>query len=201
MKPVVPELPPNAPRAHPAWLRACARGFLRLCGWRVTGTAPDLPKLMVIAAPHTSAWDGIYGLAAKVALGADISFMGKAELFAGPLGPLLRWLGGFPVNRSSSRGAVEQVVQRFASSEKLWLAMAPEGTRREVEHWKTGFWRIAVAADVPVLCIYFHYPERSMGLGEVFEMSGDVGCDMQRIRRYYRPWIGRHRGTVYDPDP
>ncbi|MEZ5457399.1 MAG: lysophospholipid acyltransferase family protein [Lysobacteraceae bacterium] len=192
----VPSPPSQAPRRGNAFLRWVGRSILRLGGWRIVGEFPDVPKLVLIVAPHSSAWDGIWGLPAMLALGVDLAIMGKRELFFWPLGPLLRWLGAFPVNRRNSVGLIEQVTSRFAKREHFWLALAPEGTRRRVEHWKTGFWRIARAADVPVLCAYFHYPDKVIGLGQLFQTSDDLDADMRSLREYYAPFVGKHRGTV-----
>jgi 1-acyl-sn-glycerol-3-phosphate acyltransferase len=200
MPPRVPALPPLAPRKRPGPLQAFGRFVLRLGGWTIVGDFPNLARLVIVVAPHSSAWDGIWGLAAKLAMGVDVIFMGKAELFRGPtgwvLGPLLRFLGGFPVDRRNARGVVEQATARIHRGDRGWLVLAPEGTRRHVTQWKSGFWRIARAAEVPVLCIYFHYPEREIGIGPVFEMSDDLESDMARIRAWYRPWQGKRRGTV-----
>ncbi|SDD66891.1 lysophospholipid acyltransferase family protein [Aquimonas voraii] len=194
--PVHQPLPDCAPRRGGAFTRWLARSALRLGGWRVRGEFPSEHRLMIIVAPHSSGWDAVWGLLVRIALGVDISFMAKAELFSGPIGWVLRRLGGFPVNRSSSAGVVEQVAERYRSRETLWVALAPEGTRRRVEHWKSGFWRIARAAEVPVLCVYFHYPEKVIGIGPLLRMTDSLDDDMARIREYYRPWIGKNRGTV-----
>lgn len=192
----VPALPPQAPRTHGPIGRWFGRSVLALGGWRIVGQFPDVPRLVLLAAPHSSAWDAVWGLAAKLALGVDITFMAKAELFRGPLGWLLRRLGGIPVDRSAARGAVEQAAAKIRASERMWFVLAPEGTRRRVEHWKSGFWHIARAAEVPVFCAWFHYPDRTIGLGETFHMTPDREADMARIRTYYRPYVGKHRGTV-----
>lgn len=189
-------LPPSAPRAGHAFGRWLGRTVLRLGGWKVVGEFPDLPKLMIIAAPHSSGWDAVWGLAAKLALGVDVKFMAKAELFRGPLGWLLRRLGIFPVDRAAPGGIVGEVAAKYRQSERLWLGVAPEGTRRRVERWKSGFWRIAREAGVPVLCAYFHYPEKTIGVGALFELGDDLEADMARIRAWYRPWMGKHRGTI-----
>lgn len=189
-------VPPSAPRAHGRFARAFGRSVLRLGGWRVRGGIPDLPRMVIIAAPHSSGWDAVWGLAAKLALGLDVRFMGKAELFRGPLGWLLRWLGGVPVDRHAAHGVVEQMADRFAASERFWLALAPEGTRRRVQRWRTGFWHIAHAAQVPVVCAYFHYPERVVGFDAVFVTSDDMDADIARIQAFYAPWQGKHRGTA-----
>lgn len=197
---VIPPLPPAPPRRHGPLARWIGRSVLRLGGWKVTGHFPDLPKLVIIAAPHSSAWDAVWGLAVKLALGVDAKFMAKAELFRGPMGWLLGWLlrgiGGVPTDRSAPGGIVGEMERNFADNERFWLAIAPEGTRREVSRWKTGFWRIAHAAGVPVLCVYFHYPEKTIGIGDLVTLSDDPAADLARILRFYRPWKGRYHDTL-----
>lgn len=192
----VPALPPNAPRTGHAFSRWLGRSVLRLGGWTIHGQFPDVPRLVLLAAPHSSAWDAVWGLAAKLAMGVDIAFLAKAELFKGPLGWLLRKFGGIPVDRTAAHGAVEQAAASIRNAGRMWFVLAPEGTRRRVEHWKSGFWHIARAAGVPVFCAWFHYPDRVIGLGQLFEMTDDPRADMARIREYYRPFQGKHRGTV-----
>lgn len=189
-------VPPQAPRTHAAPLRWLGRAVLWLGGWHMRGEFPDLPRVTIIVAPHSSAWDAVWGLAAKLALGLDVRFMAKAELFRGPLGWLLRRLGGEGVDRSRPGGTVGQAAQRLREAERMWLVIAPEGTRRRVEHWKRGFWHIARGADTPVLCAWFHYPERAIGIGPLLTMGNDLEADMQRVRETFRPFIGKHRGTT-----
>ena len=194
---ILPALPPAAPRVrHNAFTRWLGRSILRVGGWRLEGEFPDEPRVVLIAAPHSSNWDGIWGFAAKLGLGLDIRILGKQELFWWPLGPLLRKLGVIAVDRTRSAGVVEQVAAMIRGSERLWFGLAPEGTRRRVEHWKSGFLKIARAADVPVVPVYFHYPERVIGIGEAFRVVGDDASEMARVRAWYRPWQGRNRGTV-----
>lgn len=190
-------LPPNAPRVRPnAFARWLGRTVLRLGGWRVVGTFPDLPRLVLIAAPHSSNWDGIWGLAAKLAIGLDIKILGKDSLFRIPLlGYVLKRFGVIPVDRSATHGVVGQAAATIRSTGRIWFGLAPEGTRRRVERWKTGFWKIAKAADVPVLPVYFHYPERIIGVGPVFDLSDDMTADIARIRAWYAPWQGKHHSV------
>ena len=193
---IVPPLPPSAPRVRPnAPARWIGRTVLRLGGWRLTGEFPDLPKLVLIAAPHSSNWDGVWGFAAKLALGLEIRVLGKAQLFRWPLAPLMRRLGVIPIDRSAPQGTVGQAVALIQRSERIWYALAPEGTRKRVERWKTGFWKIAHQAQVPILPAYFHYPERRIGLGEPFHTTGDMEADLAALRAWYGPWQGRNRGT------
>ena len=194
---IVMALPPNAPRVRRnAVARWTGRTVLALGGWRIVGELPDVPRLVMIGAPHSSNWDGVWGFAAKLALGVDIRVLGKDSLFRIPvLGFLLRRLGVIPVDRRDPRGVVEQAAALIRGSERFWYGLAPEGTRKPVERWKTGFWKIARAAGVPVLRMYFHYPERLIGFGPLFHPSADLDADMAELREWYRPWQGRNRGT------
>jgi len=197
MRRVVPDLPAHAPRTRGnAFTRWIGRSVLRLGGWQVAGEWPDLPRMVVIAAPHSSAWDAIWGIAAKVAMGVQIDFMAKAELFTGPLGWALRLFGGMPVNRSAAKGIIEQVAAQMRAAEKMWFVLAPEGTRRVVTQWKPGFWKIAKAADVPVFCVWFHYPEKTIGLGPLVELTDNCDADLRRIRALFRPHQGKNRGVM-----
>ncbi|MEG3157803.1 lysophospholipid acyltransferase family protein [Lysobacter zhanggongensis] len=193
---IVPSLPPSVPRVPRHRLsRWIGRSVLRLGGWRVVGEFPDLPRVVLIGAPHSSNWDGIWGFAAKLALGLDIRILGKHQLFWGPLGPLMRALGIIAINRGAASGVVGQMAQQFRGADRFWLGIAPEGTRKPVARWKTGFWKIAHAAQVPVLPVYFHYPDRVIGIGPPFATSHDMEADLVRLREWYRPWQGKHHGT------
>jgi 1-acyl-sn-glycerol-3-phosphate acyltransferase len=192
----VAALPPNAPRSGGnALARGLCSALFRVAGWRMVGEWPDVPRMVVIVAPHSSGWDAVWGLAAKVAMGLGIAFMGKKELFRGPLGWLLRKLGGFPVDRRPPGGIVEQVAQQLRDAERMWLVLAPEGTRKPVEHWKSGFWKIARKAQVPVFCAWFHYPDKTLGLGPMVELTDDLEADLVRIRAGFAGHVGKNRGV------
>ncbi|HEU0277636.1 MAG TPA: 1-acyl-sn-glycerol-3-phosphate acyltransferase [Rhodanobacteraceae bacterium] len=175
--------------------RHAFRTLVDASGWRLEGEFPDLPKLVLIVAPHSSWWDGIWGLLFKVALGADVAFMAKRELFRWPIGGLLRRLGGVPIQRGARRDVVGQMVGRFHASERLWLTIEPEGTRKAVRKWKSGFWHIAREAGVPVLPGYFDYPRKVIGLGPVFHCTADKDADIAALRAFYAPFKGKHRGV------
>lgn len=187
---------PRTPRTHGRFARWLGRTVFELGGWKMTGQFPDLDKVVILAAPHTSWWDGIWGMAAKLAMGLKVEVMAKRELFNPLLAPLLRALGAVPIDRGNAHGVVPAMAARFRDVDKLWLVIAPEGTRRRVEKWKSGFWHIARAAEVPVVCVYFHYPDRLIGIGPAMTMTGDVSADMARVREFYKPWMGKNRGTV-----
>lgn len=191
--PLPEQLPASMPQLQSHAGRRLARWFVTKCGWKLVGEFPDVPRLVLIAAPHSSWWDGVWGLLLKIAIGADVSFMAKRELFVGPLGWILLKLGGIPVERGSTHGVVEQMTARYQGRQKLWLGIAPEGTRKVVKKWRTGFWHIARAANVPILPVYFHYPERTIGVGPLFKTTDNVDADLQRLRDFYAPWQGKHR--------
>lgn len=197
-------LPESLPALVPQFAdhtgRRLCRWIVTRCGWSLVGELPHAtPRLVLIAAPHSSWWDGVWGLLMKVAIGIDISFMAKQELFVGPLGWVLRKLGGIPIERSSTHGVVEQMAERLRASESLWVGVAPEGTRKPVEKWRTGFWHIARAAGVPILPVYFHYPERCIGIGPLFHPGDDCDADIRKLRAFYAPWQGKFHGTDWDP--
>lgn len=189
------QLPPRMPQLRDGWQRRACRAALRLAGWSLVGEFPNVPRLVLIAAPHSSWWDGVWGLLVKVASGADVHFMGKRELFFWPLGGLLRRLGGIPIDRGAARGLVGQMIDQFRQRETFWLGIAPEGTRKPVQRWKTGFWRIAHEADVPIFAVAFHYPDKTIHLGPLFDTSLDMEADLALLRGFYAPFRGRRRNV------
>ena len=194
--PTIPAIPAAMPqRKGAAFSRWLGRSVLRLGGWQIRGPIPDLAKAVVIAAPHSSNWDGLWGLAAKMALGLEARILGKDKLFWWPLSVVLRRMGVVPLNRSSPQGTVGQAVAMIRESEQVWYALAPEGTRKQVTEWKGGFLKIARMADVPIIPAYFHYPEKVIGFGPVFHTTGDDVADMAAIRQWYRQWQGKNHSS------
>ena len=168
--------------------------LLRVSGWKLVGRFPDQPKYVLIAAPHTSNWDFPLTLGMCFAARAKIYWMGKASLFRGPMGPIMRWLGGIPVQRGQRNSLVEQMVEVYRRSERLVVAIPPEGTRNRVTEWKTGFYYIAVGAEVPILMAYMDYPSKTAGFGPLFQPTGDIERDRREIRAFYQDKTGRHPG-------
>lgn len=191
----IPEPGPRVPRRGGALRAALGRTMLRALGWRIGPGLPDLGKAVITAAPHSSNWDFFVGIALVFALRLDVRFIAKMELFRGPLGPLMRWLGGLPVNRKRPVGVVEQTVAMFADRETLLLAVAPEGTRKPVDRWKSGFHRIAVAAGVPIVPGYFDNRRKVVGFGAPFHPTGDAEADIAALRAFYAP-IPRRDGRL-----
>lgn len=166
--------------------RLVARLLWRLAGWRLVGRPPPPDGVgVLLAAPHTSNWDYVVMLGVLWQAAIPTRFLGKHELFRWPLGPLMRATGGIPVDRSDPSGTVREVVSRAAAGESFLLVVAAEGTRGRGEHWKSGFYRIAVSAAVPVTMAFVDGPSRTAGFGPTFTPTGDVAADMGRVRAFY----------------
>ena len=171
--------------------RALARAFLRFSGWSLDGELPTARAYVLIAAPHTTNWDLLYFLACAWAFEVSPSWMGKHTLFRGPLGPLMRGLGGIPVDRERPGGLVAQMSLAFVRWPDLVLTVPPEGTRGRAQYWKSGFYQIARAANVPIVLGYLDYERRRGGLGPTL-IPGDLRADMEAIRKFYADKRGKH---------
>jgi 1-acyl-sn-glycerol-3-phosphate acyltransferase len=180
------------PRRGSWFSRNFAALILKLAGWRPQGQWPDLPKFLIVGAPHTSNWDGLLAVLYLLASGLDIHWMAKREVFDNPFRGILRWLGGIPVDRQAPQGIVEQIVERFNALEKFVVVITPEGTRKRVEKWKTGFYRIALGANVPIVLAYADYAKRVIGIGPTIIPSGDLEADLARIQSFFKTITPRH---------
>lgn len=171
------------------WL---ARWFLERTGWKIDSDAPREKRFILVGAPHTSNWDFFYFIAIITLLDVKISWMGKRALFAPPLGWIMRRLGGIPVGRNMRADVVSRMAGIFAERKDFALAIAVEGTRSRTSHWKSGFYHIARAADVPVVLGYLDYSRRRGGFGPTVHLTGDIPRDMDRIREFFTDKVGRH---------
>jgi len=174
------------------WL---SRFILKISGWRIEGSLPDIRKIVLIAAPHTSNWDFPITIFIAFAVKAKIFWMGKDALFRFPFGALFKWLGGIPVDRSRSNNIVEQMIRKFSDNERLIVTIPPSGTRKKVMKWKTGFYYIAIGADVPVVLAFLDYRKKTGGFGPVFFPTGDIESDMKEIRSFYSGIHGKNTVT------
>lgn len=184
-------------------LQAIARAILRIGGWEMVGELPAEKRAVVIAAPHTSNWDGFWALVYKVAMRLDIHFFAKESLFWFPLSTLLRALGGIPLDRKRAASAVDQAIEKFRNNESFYFGLAPEGTRSRADHWKSGFYRIAEGADVPVVLGFLDYGKRRIGIGPTLRLSGDWHKDLEFCQAFYKDVQGRRpemAGPVTFPD-
>jgi 1-acyl-sn-glycerol-3-phosphate acyltransferase len=188
----VPALGAQVPRRGHSVTRVFGRFVLASLGWRIEGDIPNLPKFVIAVAPHTSNWDFVVGVAVMFALDLRIAFIGKHTLFRWPFAGMLRWIGGFPVDRSSPHGVVAESVAAFARIERRVLVIAPEGTRKRVERFRTGFLHIARGAGVPVLLAALDYGERCVRFGPLIEPGEDVEADRVRIEAHFASIRGKN---------
>ncbi len=165
--------------------RVLAKAFLDLMGWELATGKPDVPKYVLIAAPHTSNWDFVYMLAMSFILDIDLRWMGKHTLFEPPFGFVLKGLGGISVDRRASSNLVGAMVEILKQHEHIVLAVPAEGTRGKGVYWKSGFYHIARGANVPIALGYLDYSTKKGGIGPLVVPSGDVRADMELIRAFY----------------
>lgn len=190
--PMKVELPADTPMMCGPFLRGVGRWMLRLWGWTLEGEVPEDKKILLIAAPHTSNWDWVIGVAGLLALGIKITYIAKHSLFQGPIGWMMRATGGVPIDRNSAEGAVDEIVNQFKKNERLYYLIAPEGTRKLVERWKSGFLRVAYKAEVPILMVSFDYRTRCILIGETATLTGDVDTDLAAVQNYYQQFQGKN---------
>lgn len=173
------------PAALPTWRQRTSLRLLNLIGWNLRYKPLPGPHGIAVVYPHTSNWDFPIGLLAKWALGLPFRWLAKDSLFKGPMGALMRYWGGIPVDRSSPQGATTRLAQQMLQSEWCWVAITPEGTRSYRPHWKSGFYRLALAAKLPLVLVYFDYKTRELGLVDFLTLTGDEDADMAAIARVY----------------
>ena len=175
--------------------------MLKMTGWKTEGQVPDIPKFVMIAAPHTSNWDLPFTLFIALTMRLNIYWMGKEEIFKAPFRGVFIWLGGIPVDRSKSNNMVQQSIDQFAASDRLVLTVPPSGTRRKVLYWKTGFYHIAKGAGVPIALGFLDYKRKRGGIQGVFVPTGDIDADMKEITELYKNVTGKYpdKSMVYKP--
>ena len=160
--------------------------ILKLLGWKAVEPPVEEPKCIILGVPHTSGWDFLISYLYYHSVGGKANVLVKKSFFWGPLGPVMRAMGAGPVDRSKGASLVRQVIDEFKTRDYMHLAIAPEGTRKPVERWKTGFHTIARSANVPVYLGYFDWKTKSVGRGEKFDLSDNAEEDLKRIRQYYK---------------
>ncbi|GAB3297933.1 lysophospholipid acyltransferase family protein [Pseudidiomarina andamanensis] len=176
-----------------AFSRWVGRVGLRLLGgWRVVGDLPHVKKAIIPVAPHTSNWDFFIGVFAMLALGLNLSYLGKHTIFRFPVNGLLRWLGGIPVDRRAASGVVEQMTAQFQQRDELILALSPEGTRKKVQEWKKGFLHIAQAAQVPVVPIALDFSRKVVEITPAFMITGTIDEELQRVKAALSHAVGKY---------
>ena len=166
-------------------LRLLAIAILKLTGWRARGEEIAHQRFVLIGAPHTSNWDFPLMLLVVLKLRLRVFWMGKHTLFPFPFGWLMKWLGGIPINRSASHNMVSETVRQYQENDELVVLIPPEGTRKKVERWKTGFYHIAVNAEVPILLGYVDAAKKEAGIADFYSPSGAIETDMSEIQGFY----------------
>ena len=173
-------------------MRLMSLFFLKCIGWQVEGERPNIPKYVMIAAPHTSNWDFVMALAMIFVYRINIQIMMKATWFFWPLGPIFRWLGAIPIDRFKANNVVAQCIEDFKQREEKLLMVPPSGTRKKVLYWKTGFYHIARGAGVPIVMGFLDYRRKRGGIGPVFHPTGNIDRDMETIHAFYRDISGKY---------
>ncbi len=188
----IPPLGDAVVRRGNALTRALAVLAMRVTGWRITGEFPNLPQFVVIVAPHTSNWDFFVGVMAMFAIGFRGTFLGKHTVFRWPAGVAMRWLGGVPVDRASSHNVVQQTIDYFRSRPQMLLALSPEGTRKKLPAWRTGFWYVAKGANVPIVPAAFDYPAKMITIFPHVVPGDDIAADIEVLRAHFDASMAKH---------
>ena len=198
-KPSVPDGTALLPAEIPLIVHWFARAYMKLAGWKVIGYVPDVPKMIVVAGPHTANRDGFMLIMTAWILRVRLDWMVKAELIKGPWGWALKKIGAVPIDRSRKNDRVKQAVENFLKRDKMLLVIAPEGTRQKTDHWKTGFYRIAMKADVPLFLARLDYTRKVVDLTDaLFYPTGDIEADIEYIWSVYREVGARFPEKVSD---
>ena len=170
-----------------------AKIFFQLKGWKVRGGIPvGIKKCVLIAAPHTSNWDFLYGSFAWKLFGLDVKYLAKKELFWFPLGVFLRAIGGIPVDRKKNTNLVDAMVELVNNKDDIIVLMTPEGTRKKVDKWKTGFYHLALKANIPIVLGKINYKAKEAVIDGTFIPNGNIEKDFEIIRAFYKDVVGRN---------
>jgi 1-acyl-sn-glycerol-3-phosphate acyltransferase len=161
------------------------RLYYKIFGWKVESHVPDVPKAVLIAAPHTSNWDLTHMLGGTWTMRVRVRWFGKKAIFRPPFGGLMRALGGISINRGGRHNVVDQLIDALDKADRMILTVPAAGTRSRQEYWKSGFYHIAVGANVPIVLGYLDYAQRRAGISGPIYPTGDVKADMDKIRKFY----------------
>ena len=185
------QVPQHLRANRSVFTRWFGKAFLRFFGWRVEGSIANAERLLITAAPHTSNWDAVLGIAAVLGLNIRLHFLGKHTIFVPGLKWFMRWLGGIPVNRQNPEGVIDNVNQLVEKHEGIVIVIAPEGTRKKAERWKTGFLRIAEASNCQIQMGALDIKHKSIVLGDLYQPTGDHQADIANIKQWYSQFQGK----------
>lgn len=179
-------------KASPSFAKGLADSLLKMTGWKVVGSFPTIPKYIMVGAPHTSNWDFPLAMMMMYSSGVRFNWVAKASLFKPPFGEIFKRMGGIPVWRDRKLNFTQQIVEAFHKAERMVVAIAPEGTRSLTTHWKTGFYYMALGANVPILMGFVDYSRKQVGAGPLLYPSGDLRSDFEKLRAFYSTKVGRY---------
>ena len=166
--------------------------FSRVFKWNISGNYQSLPnKCVIIVAPHTHWFDFFIGIMVRRIYNLKINFIGKKELFFFPLNLFMRYMGGYPVNRNSNSNTVDQIAKIYSTNTEFRLALSPEGTRKKVKKWKSGFYFIAKKAKVPIICVSLNYIDKNVNFSQPHEISGDFEKDLKKLKSFFKGIKGK----------
>lgn len=179
---------------------ALGHAVFRLMGWRIEGQLPPLDKFVVIGAHHTSNWDFVLFIAAKFILRLNARWFGKHSIFRWPFGALMRYWGGIPIRRHLKLNTVEQAIEAFAEHRQFILVLSPEGTRRKVKRWRSGFYHIAWGGGVPIVPAALDFQHRRIVIGAPFQPTGNEEADLRQLLAFYRPYVPKNPDYAFNGD-
>lgn len=185
------QVPEHLRANRSAFTRWFGKTFLRVFGWRVEGSITNAERVLITAAPHTSNWDAVFGIAAVLGLNVRLHFLGKHSIFVPGLKWFMRWLGGIPVNRKNPEGVIEHVNGLVEKYEGIVIVIAPEGTRTKAEKWKSGFLRIAEASNCQIQMGALDFKHKRIVLGDLYQPTGDNQADIENIKQWYTQFQGK----------
>tara|TARA_B100000212_G_scaffold334281_1_gene304756 strand:+ start:509 stop:1114 length:606 start_codon:yes stop_codon:yes gene_type:complete len=184
------QIPERLRGSRSIFLRKIARFGINFSGWAIKGEVPDEERIIIIAAPHTSNWDFVLAMLAIFGLNIKLRWLGKHSIFKPGFRSFFKWLGGIPVYRDNPSTLIENVVEIVKKEKSIVIAMTPEGTRKKIKRWKTGFLRIAEQTHSKILLISIDAPTKSIGIGKIFNPTGDNEKDLAFIQNYYKSFTG-----------
>ena len=165
--------------------------YFKLMGWNLKGNFPDLKKYVIMVVPHTSWHDFYMGLLLRRIAGININYVAKKELFKKPYGWYFKWMGGAPLDRTPGQNKVQTIASIFDKHKEFKLALAPEGTRKKVDNWKTGFYYIAKEAKVPIVMVAFDYSKKEMKIAKPFSPTSDIEADFKEMKKFFIGVVGK----------
>lgn len=188
----IPVVPDGLEKIGNFFTRSVGRFILWVMGWKFEGIFPDHKKFILIVGPHTSNWDFFIGINVMFAVGFRAHWLGKHTIFRKPFSTYMKWMGGIPVDRGRAENVVDQIISRIMSEDTIVLGMSPEGTRKKVERWKTGFYRIAEGVGIPIVPVTMDYSKKTIGFLPPFRLTGDQVSDISHLKQLFQGVIPRH---------